>query len=670
MTDRQARRVLLIGWDAADWQIIDPLLEQGKMPALRRLIDTGVRGRISTLRPVLSPMLWNSVATGKHADRHGIFGFVEPRPDGTGIRPVTSTSRQCKAIWNILSQNQMNSNVVGWFASAPAEPIRGCVVSDAYGTLATQPPDKRQADSDIIHPPSLRDPLLDLVVDPSRLDAQSILPFVPHGREIDQSSDDRLAKLARLIAKMSTVHAAACHLIQTQPADLTAVYYDAIDHFGHTFMPYHPPAMQGVSEADARLYGECVTACYRFHDMMLEAMLAYAGSDTTVILVSDHGFHSGAGRPGLKGYENPVSWHRPFGIAVAAGPGIQPGSNVYGASLLDVTPTILHLLGLPIGADMDGRVWSEILADPRQPDRVLSWESIDGDDGQHPEEARADPGVEASAVRQLVDLGYIEDPGEDAHKAIERTTREARHNLATSLTYGPRCAEAVPIWRELIDTAEPDVRDGLMISLAYCYVRMNEPDQCQGVLAELGEVASMLPFVLLLQADLHLSRREGEQALDCLTKAEEHGADKTHIQGHVGRAYILLERWDDAERAFRRALEVSADENAIAFNGLARIMIARGRYEQAVDFAFRSIALISAFPKAHYHLGWALKELGQTPEAIVSLESAIRLAPKGDLPEAHRLLAALYRAENPDSEMAWKHELAASRRAEDVDLGM
>ena len=98
MAASDANKVLLIGWDAADWALLNPLIEQGLMPCFEGLIRRGVSGKISTLRPILSPMLWNSVATGKRPDQHGIFGFVEPRPDRSGIRPVTSTSRTCKAV--------------------------------------------------------------------------------------------------------------------------------------------------------------------------------------------------------------------------------------------------------------------------------------------------------------------------------------------------------------------------------------------------------------------------------------------------------------------------------------------------------------------------------------------------------------------------------------------
>jgi predicted AlkP superfamily phosphohydrolase/phosphomutase len=70
------RRILLIGWDAADWRHIEPLLEAGMMPVLAGLIGRGVRGNLASLMPMVSPMLWTTIATGKTADAHGVHGFV------------------------------------------------------------------------------------------------------------------------------------------------------------------------------------------------------------------------------------------------------------------------------------------------------------------------------------------------------------------------------------------------------------------------------------------------------------------------------------------------------------------------------------------------------------------------------------------------------------------
>ncbi len=90
-------KVLVIGWDAADWKVIHPLMDAGKMPNVQRLVENGAVGQIATLHPPLSPMLWTSIATGKRPFNHGIHGFSEPAPDGLGVQPVTNLSRKSKA---------------------------------------------------------------------------------------------------------------------------------------------------------------------------------------------------------------------------------------------------------------------------------------------------------------------------------------------------------------------------------------------------------------------------------------------------------------------------------------------------------------------------------------------------------------------------------------------
>ena len=96
-------------------------------------------GDIETLQPMLSPMLWTSIATGHRGDRHGILGFVEADPSGGPARPVSSRSRRGKALWNILTQSGMRAHAVGWYASHPAEPIAGVCVSDAFVAPGRRP---------------------------------------------------------------------------------------------------------------------------------------------------------------------------------------------------------------------------------------------------------------------------------------------------------------------------------------------------------------------------------------------------------------------------------------------------------------------------------------------------------------------------------------------------
>ena len=316
MSSPLAKKVLLIGWDAADWKVINPLLDQGLMPTLDGFINQGVMGNLATLRPILSPMLWNSIATGKRANKHGIHGFMEPDPQNGGIRPVSSTSRKVKAIWNILTQRGFKTHVLGWFAGHPAEPINGISISDLY-PYAAAPADKPwPLPPGAVYPERLRDTFAGLRMHPGDVTEAAILPWIPRAAEIDQEKDKGLMSFAKILSENCSIHNAATWILQNEPWDFMAVYYNGIDHFCHGFMHYHPPRMEGIPEERYEIYKDVVNGAYRFHDMMLETLLELAGPDATVLLVSDHGFHSDHLRPrGIPAEPaGPAIQHRPFGI--------------------------------------------------------------------------------------------------------------------------------------------------------------------------------------------------------------------------------------------------------------------------------------------------------------------------------------------------------------------
>ncbi|HLA63747.1 MAG TPA: alkaline phosphatase family protein, partial [Rhodothermales bacterium] len=427
MSERIARKVLIIGWDAADWKVIRPLMEAGHMPTLSALVARGVSGNIATLDPPFSPMLWTSIATGHTADRHGVINFVQPNAAGDDIRPVLGTTRRVKALWNILTQSGLTSNVVGWWPSHPAEPIRGVMASD-FAHRATKPAHVPWLlPQGAIHPPELADRLAALRVHPGELTGSILAPFIPEISGIDARSDNRVGMLAKNIADAASLHAITTYLLEHTEWDLTAVYFDAIDHIGHGFMRFHPPQLDGVPDEDFRLYRHVVEGMYRFHDMMLERQLALAGEDTTVILLSDHGFHSDHLRPKSipKMPAGPAIEHRTFGVLVMAGPGIQKGEPLYGASLLNIAPTVLTLFGLPVGSDMPARPLLQAFETPPAVETIPSWEDVPGDAGTHSEEARSDPWAEQEAMRQLIELGYVEATTGDGVTRADNAAREA-----------------------------------------------------------------------------------------------------------------------------------------------------------------------------------------------------------------------------------------------------
>jgi predicted AlkP superfamily phosphohydrolase/phosphomutase/tetratricopeptide (TPR) repeat protein len=642
MTKRLANRVLLIGWDAADWKMIRPLLDAGNMPTLAGLLATGTSGNLATLQPALSPMLWNSIATGKRADKHGICSFVEPLPDRTGIRPVTSTSRKCKALWNILTQAGLSSNVVSWFASHPAEPIRGAIISDHFASRSVEPGETLVFPDGTFHPRELEDEVGPLFVSKWQIEVDALLPFVPRAGEINQTEDDRLVKLASIIARTSTIQAAACRLAARDDWDFMAVYYSAIDEFGHYFMPYHPPQLRGVSEHDAAIYSDVMTGCYRFHDMMLEALLTFAGSETTVLLVSDHGFHNGKRRPSANAWHDPETWHREFGIACAQGPGIRRDETLFGATLLDVAPTILALLGLPIGDDMDGRAWLEIFEEPICIHRIESWESVPGDAGLHSEELREDPAGAAEIIRRLADLGYINSPSDDADEKVRLAIRDARINLAVAVTSSRRAADALKLWQQL--AADHPDEDGLRFQLAACLLRLGRWSECYDAIESIRGELRQSPYVQLILASIAAGEARLGDALKLAREVALRPLDDPRLANRVGQLFLELESWDEADSAFRLSLAV-LEENPVAIDGLAQVSLQRTHFETALEQALLAVGLMHFFPAAHFHLGEALTGMGRNTEAIAAYETSLAM---GFEPKAtHARLAHVYRLRNP-----------------------
>lgn len=677
-----SRRLLLVGWDAADWQVITPLLDAGQMPALESLVNRGVMGNLASVEPMQSPMLWNSIATGKRADQHGILGFTELDPLTGAIRPVSSTSRRCKALWNITSQRGLDSHVVGWLAGHPAEPIRGVAVSDLF-PYATAPRDQPwPLPAGAVHPPELAATMAALRMHPGDVAPAAILPFIPRAAEIDQSKDRRLQAFAKILAETCCVHNAATWILQNRRWDFLAVYFNGIDHFSHGFMHFHPPRLPWAPEREFELYRGVVAGAYRFHDLMLRTLLTLAGPDACVMLVSDHGFHSGPLRPRAVPQEpaGPTVQHRRFGVFVLAGPGIQRDERIHGATLLDVAPTALTLLGLPVGADMEGRVLAQAFETPPQIATLPSWERELGDCGMHPSGQAVDAAAAEAVLQQFAALGYIAPPDKKQASAQARVRQEQQFNLARVHLAVRRPQLALPILEAL--AREDPARTSLALHLAQCYLALRRRQEARAVLAALiarreaalgeagdgaGEAmgssaaagrekdtratvasaaapaetspaagtalpqASPARDVLAAWADclmggIHLAEREMPQALACLLRAEAADPSLPDLYLHLGETYLHMRREADAARAFQRALDRDPDCPE-AHLGLARAFLRRRRPERAVEEALHAVGLEHFLPAGHYVLGLALRHQGEPERARLALETAVAMAP-------------------------------------------
>jgi tetratricopeptide (TPR) repeat protein len=654
-------RVLLIGWDAADWQMIHPLLDSGRMPSLQRLIEGGVMGNLSTLSPMLSPILWTSIATGKRAYAHGVRGFIEPLPDGSGVRPVGTRTRRAKALWNIASQSDRTSVVCAWQASHPAEPIRGAMVSNLFFIPPPNAtPDSWPVPDGSVEPHESSNELAELRVHPLEIEAPPLQQLIPCGGELDQNDPlvrHRLHFLRQRLAEVISVHAVATELLEKEHWDFGAIYYEGIDQVGHEFMQFHPPRLPDIPERDFEFYREVMTGIYRFHDLMLGRLVELGGPAAHVMVVSDHGFESGARRP--RGHVDPARWHRPQGIFVLHGPGIRADERIEGATLLDIAPTVLALLGLPIGDDMEGKTLLGAFVEAPKVERVPSWENLAGEAGRPSMPIEEEnPAAAQAALNQLIELGYVTAPTGDTLRTIERAEAEADFNVAVSLGEAGRVREAKEILAKLTDRNPDEPR--YWMAFAQMCLTAQTPEQAKPALAALERLQPKTPQTITLRGVIAWARGDMETCAAAFHKAERLAPNDPITQTYLGRLYLRQRKWPEAERAFKRALEVDPDL-ADAHYGLSVALPRQNFVEQGIDHALLAVGLRHEFPEAHFQLGAILSRLGWFERAVQAFEISLRMRPGFVL--AHRYLSRIYPRVGR-SDLAERHRKEAARLLE------
>jgi len=330
---------------------------------MKSLLEGGSSGVLHTVEPMLSPMLWTSIATGKTPPEHGILDFFAVDEEGRKI-PVPSHRRRVRALWNIAGDYGHKVAFVGWQVTYPAERVEGVIVSDRVLKLG-DPNGARGQPRGIAYPASLERELEERVVSPDAISEQLLARFIRGG--VSQA-DSLRRDLSLVLAHTETVQRIALDLMSREVV-LLGVYFPGIDEISHRFARYMPPRLPGVTERENAMYGGVVEEFYIYQDEIIGGILVAAGPDATIYVVSDHGFRLGRDRPRVesssKGTPYASQWHRDNGVIVVTGPGIQSGYKLAGASIFDVVPTILAQLNIPPGEDMRGVVLSELWASTR-----------------------------------------------------------------------------------------------------------------------------------------------------------------------------------------------------------------------------------------------------------------------------------------------------------------
>lgn len=440
--------ILLVGLDGFEWSAVLPLLRQGKLPTIAGLVQRGAYGTLETFPGRVSPALWTSIATGKDVDKHGIYDFLRERNPAVFY---SSADRKTKAFWNILTDRGQRVAIVGWFVTYPAEAVNGVMVAQ---TNTREVRRERHTMKGALLPgvggqvyPEGREAEVFAVMDEVESGLATLV--TEHLGAPLESAPKRfrgpLEASAWAFRADAIYERTAIALAREGAPDLLAVYFGSTDVVGHRFWSltkqrgfpgrlFVGPAgrdlaqrMRPGSMANAILGGPFWRAMepeegegwprrvlfrtYEYADAALGRLIAAMPPETTVIVVSDHGFRPWGHQDG------PDAFFLAAGASVRRTQGPAPEALSRShlrrvGSILDVTPTLLALLGIPVGLDMDGQVLQSEFSLPPGTQRLAPIATHDTKQWLAARAGQAPPAVttsddEAERLEQLRALGYI-----------------------------------------------------------------------------------------------------------------------------------------------------------------------------------------------------------------------------------------------------------------------
>lgn len=263
------RKVAVFGLDGITFDLMQPWLDEGRLPNLAKLLSRGAQGRLRSTIPPVSASAWASFATGTNPGQHGLVDFTYPAPDGYEINVSNGRTRAAPALWEIVSEAGGQAGVVSMPMTYPPRPLNGFMLC-SFLTPA--------ADSRYTYPEKLQDEL-----------NEQIGPYPLHMSEKGRGTDP--AAFVRAAKKMEVERAETVkYLLRHKPWDLFTYVLETTDNLQHEAWhlldethPRHDPA-----EA-ARVVPE-IMDYYETVDRLLGEMVALAPEDALIVVLSDHGF--------------------------------------------------------------------------------------------------------------------------------------------------------------------------------------------------------------------------------------------------------------------------------------------------------------------------------------------------------------------------------------------
>ena len=381
-------RVTMILLDGASLDFIAPAAASGRVPNFGRLLETGAVMHLATLRPTQPAPVWTAVATGKLPYKTSLYSAARYLVPGSNQRldllpdfcfaqalvrsgllaeeDPTADAVRARPIWELLDSFGMTTGVIDWPVTYPAHSVRGYLISDeflhrddpsAFASLGDEPP--------LVSPPDVLDLARASRTNAARGSAPAaVAPPRAVGAQPGEGSAAPVSPVA--------ADAVAEHIVRdfgvSRPTQFTAVRYPGIDAVGHYYLRYAMPRAFGDVSDDERVrFGRVLEQYYTYIDGIVGKEMASLGPDDLLLVVSGFGMEPlsfskrvlerVAGDANLSGSHEGA----PDGFLMAFGRSVAKG-NFPRASVVDVAPTVLYFLGLPIARDMDGYARTDIFA--------------------------------------------------------------------------------------------------------------------------------------------------------------------------------------------------------------------------------------------------------------------------------------------------------------------
>lgn len=261
-------RLLIIGWDGADWEILDDLIERGLLPNVARMVADGSRGDLASTLPSHSWAAWSSFLTGRNPGEHGVFDFVERHPSQPGKRiPASSSSLKCTTFLETLSAAGKEVRAGNIPLTFPSFPVNGRMISG----VAIPP------GAEFVYP------------DEWKQELRAVAPFPINGMEWMRFKEAPfgLVDEARRFVEQRT---ASYELMLEGRWDVGICVYLAPDRLQHPFGAFLLPTHPRFAELAESKLAKAVRSVYALLDQQIERLTALAGSNATIVLMSDHGF--------------------------------------------------------------------------------------------------------------------------------------------------------------------------------------------------------------------------------------------------------------------------------------------------------------------------------------------------------------------------------------------